>query len=82
MILEEVKEEFEEEDYYNKRFKQVEMVLNKAYEAATKIHEINNNNVKWYYHVIFFMGEACMEAHDFDMDLKKYEKIYKRFVIK
>lgn len=78
LILEEVKEEFEEEDYYNKRFKQLEMVLNKAYEVATKIHEISNN-LKWYYHVIFFMGEACMEAHDFDMALKKYEKIDKDF---
>ena len=75
LILEEVKREFEEDDYYNKRFKQLEMILNKAYEVAIKIHEINNKNVKWYYHVRFFMGEVCMEAHDFDGALKNYEKI-------
>lgn len=79
LILEEVKKEFEKDDYYDKRFKQLEMVLNKAYEVAIKIHEIDNNKVKWYYHVTFFMAEVCMEAHDFDMALKKYEKIDRDF---
>lgn len=79
LILDEVREEFKEDDYYYKRFKQMEMVINKAYDAVIKVCEIADKKVKLYYDVLYMTGEICMEAHDFDSALQVYEEIDRDF---
>lgn len=79
LILDEVREEFKEDNYYYRRFKQMEMVINKAYDAAVKVCEIEDKKVKLYYDVLYMTGQICMEAHDFDGALQVYEEIDRDF---
>ncbi|MEG0857734.1 MAG: hypothetical protein RSG52_14795, partial [Terrisporobacter sp.] len=75
LIKDEIQEEFEEDDdYYYVRFKQAEMVLNKACNAAVRVNKIKKN-IKPYCSVIYMMAEMCMEAHDFEGALQLYENI-------
>lgn len=75
LALEEDSMDFDEDDdYYYVRFKQAEMVLNKACNAAVRVNKIKKN-IKPYCGVIYMMAEMCMEAHDFEGALQLYENI-------
>lgn len=79
LIKEEIQEEFEEEDYYYERFEQIQLVLNKACDAALRLHEVNNKKIKPYYDVLYLMAEVYMDGNNFDEALRRYEHIDKHY---